>query len=598
MSSPYRLVLGLVVCLSLAIGVTAFSNFSGGFFGAIYTTNGDGERVNQNLYASKSDVYLNGGPQNANSQGLPDGTYFYQVTDPSGATLLSEDVAYFRQVAVVGGVVRGDIDLSLGGGQHAFGTADPTNGSVGVQLIPYADTPNAGGEYKVWLIRQTSTTFIDANDPRVLHFQNNDTKTDNFKVKINENPPPSSTINIIKYHDLNGNGTNDAEPPLDGFSFNVHIVCEDSEVHDIVATTGSDGPGLAVVNIPSDCGMFTYEICEQIPAGWSQTEPNVNTVGATLEGGQYCYTGTFETPGGTLTLPFGDIESVTICGAKYYDANANGVRDNGEVGIAGYRIMVEVTYPNSSTAELGPYTTDADGNWCSEPLPVGTTYMACEVIPGTGEPNTYWQQTGPLNGATSGGATASGGCWSGTATTNETGLDFGNICLQNPSGGFTLGYWSNKNGQAVLAANDPAWRNYLNSLWLRKADGNNYDVPATAFNNAYGNFRTWLLNATAVNMAYMLSAQLAANELDGLYKGLSGGTNVLLTPAMAACYGSNIANIGTVRSQANAALQADGYTPDGDPNRAHQECLKNILDALNNNLLPFIHSEPCDVVYP
>src|SRR5262245_57768153 len=46
------------------------------FFGAIYTSLGDGTTVNQNLYAQKSDVYLNGGPQNENSQGLPDGTYY------------------------------------------------------------------------------------------------------------------------------------------------------------------------------------------------------------------------------------------------------------------------------------------------------------------------------------------------------------------------------------------------------------------------------------------------------------------------------------------------------------------------------------------
>ena len=34
-------------------------------------------------------VYINGGPQNEDTQGLPDGTYYFQVTNPSGAVLLS-----------------------------------------------------------------------------------------------------------------------------------------------------------------------------------------------------------------------------------------------------------------------------------------------------------------------------------------------------------------------------------------------------------------------------------------------------------------------------------------------------------------------------
>jgi hypothetical protein len=58
---------------------------------AIYTTFPDGTVVNGNIYPSKEDVYLNGGPQSGCWQGgLPDGEYFYQITDPSGKWLLSE----------------------------------------------------------------------------------------------------------------------------------------------------------------------------------------------------------------------------------------------------------------------------------------------------------------------------------------------------------------------------------------------------------------------------------------------------------------------------------------------------------------------------
>jgi len=147
------------------------------FSGAIYTTFGDGTQTNQNIYPTKADVYLNGGPQNQNSAGLPDGTYYFQVTSPNGI-LLSVDNAECRQLQVVGGVIAG----AVGPCPHPNGAFNPLNGTTPVQLIPFDDTPNSGGEYKVWLIAQTAGTSIDPVDARVLIFSNSDAKTDNFKV--------------------------------------------------------------------------------------------------------------------------------------------------------------------------------------------------------------------------------------------------------------------------------------------------------------------------------------------------------------------------------------------------------------------------------
>jgi hypothetical protein len=58
---------------------------------ALYTTTKDGTAVNANIYPTSTDVYISGGPQNKKAAGLPDGTYYFQVTDPSGNTLLSTD---------------------------------------------------------------------------------------------------------------------------------------------------------------------------------------------------------------------------------------------------------------------------------------------------------------------------------------------------------------------------------------------------------------------------------------------------------------------------------------------------------------------------
>ena len=72
---------------ALFVGAANAQNISG----AIFTTISDGTTVNGNHYASKLDVYLNGGPQNCISPGLPSGDYYFMVTNPNGNLLLSLD---------------------------------------------------------------------------------------------------------------------------------------------------------------------------------------------------------------------------------------------------------------------------------------------------------------------------------------------------------------------------------------------------------------------------------------------------------------------------------------------------------------------------
>src|SRR3954470_13031 len=78
--------------------------------GAIFTTLADGSEVNYNIYAAKEDVYLDGGPGPGAPQtaaGLDDGVYVFQVTQPSGKTLLSQDAAQCREFTVAGGIITG-----------------------------------------------------------------------------------------------------------------------------------------------------------------------------------------------------------------------------------------------------------------------------------------------------------------------------------------------------------------------------------------------------------------------------------------------------------------------------------------------------------
>lgn len=167
--------------------------------GAIFTTLSDGSEVNFNIYASKLDVYLDGGPGPGAPQtaaGLPDGTYVFQVTDPSGKTLLSTDPAQCRQFTVSGGIIVSTLP-SPPGCAHVTGS-DIDHGATTVQLMPYNDTPNPGGEYKVWATSQANylagcaalgvnngLSVVDCGFKAGVAkhgFIPSDSKTDNFKV--------------------------------------------------------------------------------------------------------------------------------------------------------------------------------------------------------------------------------------------------------------------------------------------------------------------------------------------------------------------------------------------------------------------------------
>ena len=167
---------------------------------------------------------------------------------------------------------------------------------------------------------------------------------------------------------------------------------------------------------------------------------------------------------------------------------------------------------------------------------------------------------------------------------NKT-VEFGNLCL-GTGGGLTLGFWSNKNGHALFGSDDLA---LMVSLNLRNANGSDFDP------SGYSAFRTWLLAATATNMAYMLSAQLAAMELN-VFNSKVIGSALIYAPGTNSANALGFATVNAVMAEANAELGSHGLTLAGGPYRAYQEALKNALDRANNNKT-FVQPTPCPFTF-
>ncbi|MCW3101209.1 MAG: hypothetical protein JWL77_6827, partial [Chthonomonadaceae bacterium] len=146
------------------------------------------------------------------------------------------------------------------------------------------------------------------------------------------------------------------------------------------------------------------------------------------------------------------LRSCTISGTKFHDLNANGVKDAGEPGLAGWRIYVDKNNNGQLDAGEPMATTAADGSYTIEKVPAGT-YTVREAPP-VGDSSTWYCSTPSPKGTLSTdcnqtGVTVSDG-------SNVTGVDFGNyqkakltVAKQTvPAGGGPFTFTSGDLGQA------------------------------------------------------------------------------------------------------------------------------------------------------
>ncbi|UCG84980.1 MAG: hypothetical protein JSW71_13650, partial [Gemmatimonadota bacterium] len=415
----------LLVAVVLAVSVLIAAPAHAKLTGAIWTTLCDGSSVDHNVYAAKEDVYLNAGPTGVSGAWVPDGDYYFMVTDPPGKTLLSTDSIAQRKVQIEDGKV---LEPGLGYTDHFYCEDVGRPGNYTIQLMPYDDSAN--GEYKLWITRVEN--YEPGNPASKFGFIPSESKTDNFRVRRGQ-----VCIFGYKFEDLNGNGIWDMGE--DGLpDWEIQLFAKKGNTLTLLATslTSNDGSYAFCV---SESG--TYLIAEVLQAGWAQTAPpppgtftvNVNKsqLRAGEDKGPYNF-GNYRPP-----------QQATLAGVKYHDLNADGSLDPGEPGIEGWCVTITAgTFDNGdfipdytvtdTNDVLGPWTecTDPNGVWRKDDLRRGYVYQICEIL----EPG--WTQTGPNDGALSIYVQAKDGCWyaevpaqvpPGGDDTNYERLNFGNV---------------------------------------------------------------------------------------------------------------------------------------------------------------------------
>jgi len=452
---PRAIIVLFTLAVMSAANVYVFLNkaSAAAFSGKIFTTTFSGQ--NENHFSSKDAVYLSGGPVHDGADGLPDGSYYFQVTGPSGNDLLSTDLAVCRQLTVFSGRIVGVEGPAC---QHSTGIPDPENGATPVKMMPFNDTPNPGGNHKAWLIRKTGNTTVAA-DGIHINFKNADAKNEVFKADSGSCPncAPTSLLAGRKFYDANSNGLSDpGEGPVEG----VQILIIAGPDASVVTTNGS---GIWSIAVPTGSA---YQVLEILPftgldgepgSYWQQTAPAANSEGLrsytgtatadqlNLDFGNICFNPDAEgnPEASSSPCPVSDLPpppppptptptpcpdcstTAVLSGKKFYDANANAVFDVGELPVGGVQILVVLTTGEGTTLTFA--TTDGSGNW-SLTVPIGAQYIIGEEQPFTDpatEPNGYWEQTAPVTNEEGFRG------YSGTVSEDQGGFNFGNVCFHD-----------------------------------------------------------------------------------------------------------------------------------------------------------------------
>jgi len=542
----------------LLVVLFTFSTASANISGAIFTTDGNCIGTNVNQFGSKMAVYLDGGPNKIGSAGLPDGYYYVQVTSPNGELLGTTDGTLTpAPVHVVGGEFVQCYQL------WAI-LIKASNSSQG-----YDDTPNTGGVYKVWITR-------DVDFEREQGFANAWSKTDNFKVSEQGNPPACETaeITILKFDDSDANGIkdigeNDINWPVE-----------------IIDPCGSSSGGVTTLTILAPIAG-TWQICEESPGNWLQTALIVDGVPfnpaacAAVDVIHEC-----NEQAEQHTVVFGNIQLGSITACKFIDSNVNGGKDAGEPPLEGIRFTLDGNDVKGTHIHQ-EQTTSSNGCVTFDGLLPGS-YTLCEVLPPNWTATTDICQTVELGEG------------------DNPSFDFGNVCTGTAAFG-TKGYWHNKNGLDETVQAD---FNDLNSLDPWKTQSSYFGAGDEPIDGKFSNGNPIPAARDASRKVIALAGTSWAEQSYFLIDKNSGGDPREQLAQQLDAFIMNVRHRlecgpdtmiqkpdGTWVSASGLIDQAINVWNSG--SASERTTMSTLLDALNNSIaVVFVQCTPCDVAYP
>lgn len=529
----------MLTALSAVGSVAVVSGSAGAASGATFTTDKFGQAVNANQYRDKCDVYLNGGPDGAK---LSNGTWFFAIlrpggqSNPEGAGLLSNDARANRTFSVSSGVVSYS-------GTHPT-SIDRTNGEKLIDAcIPaataqgYADTPNPGGVY---------IAAICANVPNP---RPSDCKYDAFKVNKRK-----LVVDLVALK-----SANPSYSKTYGFAIDKTV-----DRHNAVGNYGGSATFNYGVAVTKDAGVNSnYTVSGEVTV-FNPNDTTVSGVSVT------------DTTLGAVCVVTGGSSSISALSQVTFNytcdvsANATPTTSATNTAIVSWS-QASIGSPSGSTTATAGYdfgsvsptvygdcTTVTDqiglrGGTPDAPVTLGTTCAST---------NYNYSRTIPYGVS---------GCqvYDNTARLSSGASDSESVqvCTYGANGK-TIGFWQNKNGQAIILANGPGMCSNLSAF------GNVLSLPspcnATTLANYYVNVFN-AANASGDGVA-MFRAQFFASAMNAyMWPDFAGYT---------VSYNSSCMTVNQLLAYANANFSSLSA------NKTNLMAVKDIFDRLNNNIQP------------
>jgi hypothetical protein len=464
----------------------AFTTVNESADGTGHCKNGN-PNVNCNIYDGKQFVWLNGGPSTAY---VGDGSYFFAVLEPGGqadpndggAKNLSDDSDLY-----------GNRTFSVSGGAVSYSGSHELDSNK-IRLADYADTSNPGGVYILAICSLADGYPVKPSKCKYDAFKVKESETQHVSPPIPMKDASGSNkktwtwqieklVDQTRVEKLNGTAT---------FNYTVNVSHDSGQVSD-VRVSGT----ISVFN-PNDAAM-SADVTDQLS----------NTVTCAVTGGS----GATLAPGpndfayecNLDSLPQGQLDNtatVTWAEQTVGDETLAGGSESftfSDISFSQTNVDDNVSVSDTFAGPLGTVSQ-------SDSSPKSFTYSRTVPIPAHG--CATYDNTATFTADDSG----------ATGSSSQS----VQACRVAPrTGALTMGFWQNKNGQAIIKAANQASL----SAWLKTYHPFS-DAPSS-------NVAGWVLNvikaatctSTSKTCNSMLKAQMLATALDVYFSSSSLGGN-------------------------------------------------------------------------